>query len=182
MVLSALILAVKFVDDAHERTATYAQDWGRKIWTCEQINYTERIILENLRYRLLPLWNEPMISEAMKDVERARRQTEKAAKQLHQHLYPAEPNIWDLDWDTDACCGSFEVKGTSDGKAVMGLAEQLTPAETPLVGNVRGTNDVAQEMREAFKEPWREELLVLQTETVEPFPRYVDPAVKGLGF
>lgn len=124
----------------------------------------------------------------MEDMERARRQTARAEEKLKlkENMYPAEPRIWDEDgWETEACVGSFEGKGTlrlSEGKAVMGVDEQLTPAETPVVENVRGTMDVMPETRMAFEglESRREEF-VLPDRTLEPFPRYVDPVIEGLG-
>jgi len=138
IVLSALILAVKFVDDSQKQTATYAEDWGKLRWTCDQINYTQRVILENLSYRLLPLWNDTIILEALEDMERARRQTERAEEQRmkeNETLYPTEPGIWDSEWDSQPFRVSFDGKAMSDGKAILGVGG-LTPAETPRVENV----------------------------------------------
>lgn len=151
------------------------------MWSCEQINYSQRSILENLNYSILPLWKESVILGALEDMERARRQFENAEKARNQ--YPAEPGIWDSDWETDTCFGSFDgvQKGMSDGKAVMGVGEQLTPVETPMLENVRGTRDVAPETRKAFGGLKEEGSFVLPDRTLEPFPRYVDPVVEGLG-
>ncbi|KAI9054903.1 hypothetical protein LZ554_002047 [Drepanopeziza brunnea f. sp. 'monogermtubi'] len=74
IVLCALILAVKFLDDEQQRTKEYASLWGSNAWTCDQVNYTQRVILENLGYRLLPLWEQGIIAEAVRDMERAGRQ------------------------------------------------------------------------------------------------------------
>jgi hypothetical protein len=111
-------------------------------------------------------------------MERAARQAEKPSMQ-----YPAEPGIWDSDWETETCFGSFEGK-VGGGKAVLGVGEQLTPVETPVGENVKGTRDVCPETRKAFEGlGGREEgAFVLPDRTLEPFPRYVDPVVEGLGF
>lgn len=157
-------------------------DWGKGMWSCEQINYTQRSILENLNYKILPLWQENIILEALEDMERARRQAEKADQS--RNTYPAEPSIWDSDWETETYFGSFDgvQKGMSDEKTVLGVGEQLAPAETPMVENIAGTRDVSPETRKAFSGPRREEKhLVLPDRTLEPFPSYVDPIVEGLG-
>jgi hypothetical protein len=153
------------------------------MWSCEQINYTQRIILSNLNYSLLPLWKESIILEALEDMERAGRQAEKAEQARTTNTYPAEPKIWDSDWETETCFGSFDgQKSMSDGKAVLGVREQLTPAETPMVENIRGTRDVCPETRKALSGLRREvKTFALPDRTVEPFPRYVDPC-EGLGF
>ncbi|KAE9363670.1 hypothetical protein N431DRAFT_448250 [Stipitochalara longipes BDJ] len=142
IVLSALILAVKFLDDAQQTTKEYAEEWGKGLWTCEQINFTQWSILENLGYRLLPLWEHSIILEALGDMERA-------GQQHCSVIYDA-----DEDWDAVTCFGSFGASGhgakMSDGRAVLGLCEQLTPAETPMVENIKGTQDVSLETRSAF--------------------------------
>ena len=70
VVLAALILAEKFIDDQEASTVYYIQVWGAADWTCGQINATQQCIMENLGYRLLPLWSEPLITDAMSDMER----------------------------------------------------------------------------------------------------------------
>ncbi|KAH6673791.1 hypothetical protein B0J14DRAFT_56851 [Halenospora varia] len=145
IILSALVLAVKFLDDGHQATREYASDWGLGMWPCNQINFTQRSILENLGYRLLSLWDENIISEALEDMERCGRQ--------------ASPSIRsNEDWDTDTCFGSFGYSGNgrdrtmSDGKAVLGVGDQVTPVETPVAENSRGTKDIAMETRAAFQD------------------------------
>jgi hypothetical protein len=177
IVLSALILAVKFLDDAQQTTKEYAEEWGKGLWTCEQINFTQRSLLENLGYRLLPLWEDSIILEALEDMERAGRQN--------------TPEISDVDedWDTATCFGSFGGTGherkMSDGKAVLGLGEQLTPAETPMIENIKGSRDVSAETRNAFQgSSGSGGYLQLPDRTAsvrEPFPMYVEPSAEGMG-
>ena len=127
-----------------------------------------------------------MIADAKDDMECARRQAEREQLLLLQRAeaennYPVEPRIWGMDWETETCFGSFEGR---NGKAVAVVGEQLTPVETPGVENVRGTRDVKPETRIAFQGALREEILLLQDRTLEPFPRYVEPVVEGwdMGF
>ncbi|KUJ16786.1 uncharacterized protein LY89DRAFT_566116, partial [Mollisia scopiformis] len=119
IVLCALILAVKFLDDHQQSTREYRDQWGLNLWTCEQINFTQRILLENLGYRLLPLWEETIILEALEDMERASRQY--------------EPEIFndeeEEDWESENKHYNLVRIG---GKAVLGLGNQLTPVETPM--------------------------------------------------
>jgi len=181
-VLSALVLAVKFLDDAQQVTREYASDWGRNLWSCDQLNFTQRCILENLGYRILPLWEESIISEALEDMERAARQP--------------SPETSDEDWDTDTCFGSYGEAGnehqrkTSDGRAVLGFGEQVTPVETPLVENIRGTRDLSFETKKAFQSgvQARNEnsqhfrLPDRSTDgTEEPFPVFIDPMMERMG-
>jgi hypothetical protein len=141
IVLSALILAVKFLDDAQESTSQYCHEWGRGIWSCEQINTTQRIIMENLGYRLLPLWEKGIISLAVRDMERAGIQYREV-----------EPNVWD-EWRLD---GEFEGLGIS-GKAVLGLGNQITPEETPNHEELDGTKGICEETKKAFTTGLRRE-------------------------
>ena len=104
--LAALTLSVKFLDDTQQNTRYYVQEWARSMWTCQQVNYTERCLIENLGGRLLPLWDEDMILAALQDMERAGRMAEKL---LHEG----------------------EDKGKSAGKAVLGVYHQITPGESP---------------------------------------------------
>jgi hypothetical protein len=69
--VAALMIAVKFLDDAQENTQSYALRWGNDIWTCAQINTTEQCIMENLSYHIMPLWNRELIDDALKDMQRA---------------------------------------------------------------------------------------------------------------
>lgn len=144
IILSALVLAVKFLDDGHRFTREYASDWGLGMWTCNQINFTQRSILENLGYRLLSLWNENIISEALEDMERCGRQVSPSIRSNE-------------DWDTDTCFGSFGYSGNgrdrtmSDGEAVLGTGDQVSPAAAPMAENSLGTKDIVIETTVAFE-------------------------------
>ncbi|KAJ4300374.1 hypothetical protein N0V88_003048 [Collariella sp. IMI 366227] len=74
IVLAALVIATKFLEDCQEPTHYYRAAWGKGVWTCEQINVTERCVMESLGYRILPLWDPVLINDATKDMQRAARQ------------------------------------------------------------------------------------------------------------
>jgi hypothetical protein len=114
IILSALIIATKFVDDMHEPTQFYGSVWGRGLWTCEQINFTERSIMESLQYRIMPLWQDKHIKQARHDIEMARRE------------------LLDEDPEVPSEHKAFRhAKSMSDGNAIVGHGMQLTPADTP---------------------------------------------------
>lgn len=117
IVLSAIIISVKFLDDKDCSTQIYAEEWGSGQWTCEQINATQKCILKNLGYRILPLWTTELIGDALKDMEKAGALARAAMAE----------NV-------------LKVKGTnparlSPGKAIWTAQEQLTPVETPTSEN-----------------------------------------------
>lgn len=187
IVLSALILAVKFLDDAQQSTREYADDWGRGLWTCDQINYTQRTLLDNLGYRILPLWEENIILEALEDMEKAGKQAVTVQDSK--------------EWESNTCLGTFRganmvnTKVLSSGKAEFGLGHQITPVETPvevpMTEKIRGTTDVSKETRTAFEigSPDRSDKLQLPDRTLmkkEPFPVYeetlLNPFTPALGF
>ncbi|CAJ2514117.1 Uu.00g022360.m01.CDS01 [Anthostomella pinea] len=136
IILAALIIADKFVDDLQESTQYYGSVWGMNLWSCEQINFTERCIMESLGYRILPLWESTPIKQARHDIEMARREILQertaivAGNETRKHF-----------------------KSMSSGHAVVGLGLQLTPAETPTSGissPFGQLQDLGQESREAF--------------------------------
>jgi hypothetical protein len=132
IILAALIISVKFLDDQQSTTRLYSEDWGSWKWTCDQINATEHAIMENLNYRLLPLWTEGLISDALEEMERAGRYVCRRAR--HSMLQTPE----------------LDLKTVFSGKAVWSAEKQLTPAETPMPENIRGTVDLDPETRRAF--------------------------------
>lgn len=103
IILAALVVAAKFVEDSQEPTTWYAGAWGRGLWTCAQINQTERCIMENLNYRIMPLLNRELIADAVADMqlagrfalkeqERLRRKMKKEQNQLQPNRPRHEPS------------------------------------------------------------------------------------------
>ncbi|KAI1346540.1 hypothetical protein F5Y01DRAFT_297658 [Xylaria sp. FL0043] len=113
IILAALMIADKFVEDLQSPTQYFASTWGNNLWTYEQINFTERCIMESLGYRILPLWDPALIKQARHDIEMARRE---------------------IIQESTGCVGEEgrrHFKSMSSGHAVVGLGLQLTPAATP---------------------------------------------------
>ncbi|TVY40055.1 hypothetical protein LOCC1_G005212 [Lachnellula occidentalis] len=176
IVLSAVILAVKFLDDMRNFTGEFAREWGRNLWSCVQINFTQRCILENLGYRLMPLCEQSIISEALEDMNRAAMQASPESSS-------------NKDWAADMCSKSFGGdigRKMSDGQAVLGLGEQMTPAETPMLENVPRTKDLSVETKLAFKSgrngmDAQQFQLPERLSVQEPFPTFVDPMLERMG-
>ncbi|KAM7217538.1 hypothetical protein V8F06_007048 [Rhypophila decipiens] len=110
IILASLIIAVKFLEDSPRPTHYYGSAWGKNMWSNEQINVTERCIMESLGYRILPLWDPELISDALSDMERAGKQV----------LAPSHGS------------SAGHRRFMSSGHAVYGLGLQMTPAVTPV--------------------------------------------------
>ncbi|KAI0970519.1 hypothetical protein F4678DRAFT_112041 [Xylaria arbuscula] len=113
IILAALMIADKFVEDLQNPAQYFTANWGNNLWTGEQVNFTERCIMESLDYRILPLWDPALIKQARHDIEMARREIIQAStggvgEESRKHF-----------------------KSMSSGHAVVGLGLQLTPAATP---------------------------------------------------
>lgn len=71
IVLAALVIAVKFTEDPEQASQFYCDDWGQGLWSSSQLNTTERCVMENLNYRIMPLCDEELIADAMADMQLA---------------------------------------------------------------------------------------------------------------
>lgn len=69
--LAALVIAVKFLDDPSDSTRSYCDVWGKGMWSCGQLNVTEKCIVENVNYRIMPLFDEECIEDAIVDMQLA---------------------------------------------------------------------------------------------------------------
>lgn len=76
MILSALVIAAKFTEDPQETTAYYTHSWGKSLWSTTQLNVTERLVMESLEYRIMPLTDEAYLADAMVDMQLAARQVD----------------------------------------------------------------------------------------------------------
>ncbi len=114
IIFAALVIAVKFLEDCQEPTQYYRSAWGKNMWTCHQINVTERCIMENLGYRILPLWDPVLIADALKDMQRAARQT----------ALPPQPRN-----------GELHKRSVSSAETISSHSLPLTPAGTPVLEN-----------------------------------------------
>lgn len=128
IILASLMISFKFIEDCHERTRYFASLWGADEWTCEQINLTERCILESLDYRLLPLWDPELITEALRDMKRA------------DNLPDASPRTSPSQPRKHGHHGSV-----NSGKAIYGIGFQVTPDETPMSKSMQPIDCTARE-------------------------------------
>ncbi|KAK3294863.1 uncharacterized protein B0H64DRAFT_325643 [Chaetomium fimeti] len=129
IVLAALVIAFKFLVDCQEPTYYYRAAWGRNMWTCDQINLTERCIMENLGYRILPLWHPALIADAIGDMRRAARQA----------AFPSYPRN-----------GEAHKRSVSSADALLGHTFPLTPAETPMLQESPGASPVCEAVMASF--------------------------------
>jgi hypothetical protein len=134
IVLAALVIAFKFVVDCQEPTRYYREAWGRNMWTSEQINVTERCVMENLGCRILPLWDPVLIADATRDMQRAARQA------AFPSLSSSQPRN-----------GEAHKRSASSAVALSGCALPLTPAETPTSENGPAISPVREAAGAAFE-------------------------------
>ncbi|KAL2885266.1 hypothetical protein HOO65_080216 [Ceratocystis lukuohia] len=73
IVLAALAISVKFVEDPALSSTYFITKFGNHMWTSDQLNATERCVMENLNYRIMPLYSEDLLAEAMVDMQLAAR-------------------------------------------------------------------------------------------------------------
>lgn len=139
IILTALVIAFKFTEDCQEPTNYYASDWGRGLWTCDQINATERCVMDHLGYRILPLCDKELLDDAVQDMRRAgqvalrEREDHKAARTA---AVAAIPNKLDVAGHVRSV--SVPVRPGA-GEAMLGLGLSLTPVDTP-------TEEIAREL------------------------------------
>jgi hypothetical protein len=126
IIMAALVIAVKFNDDLQSSTRHYCEEWGHHMWSHEQLNLTERLIMESLGYRIMPLTDEDCITDAMVDMQLAARQP---YLDLNQQATPPDSVLGD---DVPSPF-SFHTrsKTMSTGIATLGLDNTWTPADTP---------------------------------------------------
>lgn len=119
IILTALVIAVKFTEDPQEHSQYYCQVWGRGMWSHQQLNVTERCIMENLDYRIMPLCNDECLVDAMVDMQLAAQPT------WEQRFTPPESASSDDDYVPT------HTRSKTLGTAVLGLGLSLTPVDTP---------------------------------------------------
>ena len=133
IILAALVIAVKFTEDPQDATQYYCQAWGRGMWSHSQLNVTERCIMENLNYRILPLCNDECLTDAMVDMQLAAVQPSWSSRE-----YTPPESIPGGDRDIYVPAHSRS-KTLSTGRATLGLGLTLTPVDTPVAGVSRAT-------------------------------------------
>jgi hypothetical protein len=76
IILAALVIAVKFTEDPQCPAEFYCRTWAKGLWSHDQLNFTERCIMEALDYRIMPLCEDECITDAMVDMQLAARQAQ----------------------------------------------------------------------------------------------------------
>ncbi|KAL2267607.1 hypothetical protein VTJ83DRAFT_4884 [Remersonia thermophila] len=123
IVLGALMIAFKFLVDCQEPTRYYRTAWGKDMWTSDQINVTERCIMENLGYRILPLWDPVLIADARGDMERAARHATVSLASASASASASHPRNGDV----------HKRAVSSATESLSRHALPLSPAETPVL-------------------------------------------------
>jgi hypothetical protein len=133
IIVAALVLAVKFVDDPQSSSEYFCRRWGSHVWSCEQLNVTERCIMEGLGWRIMPLYDEDLLADAMVDMQLA----------LRHHRPEEERVAWFADDDGAVPRGQptpedsdAEVEAEVEGEAE---AEAEAKAEGPAADGGIGT-------------------------------------------
>lgn len=154
IVLAALALAVKFLDDKQQTTRMYASIWGKDLWTWDQVNFTQRVILENLGYRLLPLWEERIILEALGDMKRAGGQVSPDVGSCDD--WKSDSKHSTSSKDSKSSKHSYSSKGSKHSKASDSGQSSNTPATVGWVYNWCGTTNYTDHQDVPFLRPIRE--------------------------
>jgi hypothetical protein len=129
IILAALVIAVKFTEDPQDASQYYCKAWGRGMWSHQQLNATERCIMENLNYRIMPLCEEDCLTDAMVDMQLAAQQPD---WELNEYM----PMDSDEESDDSTNINHYvpshsRSKTLGSGSAVLGLGLSLTPVDTP---------------------------------------------------
>jgi hypothetical protein len=88
---------------------------------------TERCIMESLNYRIMPLCDEDCLTDAMVDMQLASQQPYLPQPQAQ----PAIPESVDDRLPSSFVPAHSRSKTMSSGQAIMGMANTLTPVESP---------------------------------------------------
>ncbi|POR31187.1 Uncharacterized protein TPAR_08608 [Tolypocladium paradoxum] len=133
IILAALVIAVKFTEDPQQQTHFYCVEWGKGLWSHDQLNATERCIMESLDYRIMPLCDEDCLADAMVDMQLAGQQRD---------LNVCEPtppdSVSNSDDDVFVPCHSRS-KTMIPTSATLGLGLTLAPLDTPATETARLT-------------------------------------------
>ncbi|KAF4984861.1 hypothetical protein FZEAL_14 [Fusarium zealandicum] len=130
IIFAALIIAVKFTEDPQEASQYYCKAWGHGMWSHQQLNVTERCIMENLNYRIMPLYEEECLTDAMVDMQLAAQQPD---WELNQFTLPDSASSDDDSDDNNYIPTHTRSKTLSSGKTTFGLGLSLIPVGLPTI-------------------------------------------------
>jgi hypothetical protein len=130
IILAALVIAVKFTEDPQDASQYYCKAWGHGMWSNQQLNVTERCIMENLNYRIMPLCEDDCLTDAMVDMQLAAQAPD---WEMHAYNHPDSASSDDDSEENNYIPTHTRSKTLSSGKATLGLGLSLTPVDTPTV-------------------------------------------------
>lgn len=156
--MTSLLVANKFLDDDEVRTTTknWARNVGCDMWTPQQVNTTERLILDCLGWNIMELAGEWLMSEARDDMQRAGRNARKRANQSRRNRPPlqrTELGIKDVQAELETGCemeemeaqqvqfpnemeeiDGMQIKDSGSSDRSVQFMGQWTPVESPIAG------------------------------------------------
>lgn len=112
--MTSLLVANKFLDDDETRTKTsgWERNVGMGLWTCKQINTTERLILDCLKWNIMELAGEWLMSEARDDMFRA----EQNARKKQIKLGKERPRLERTELGIDDVKADIQMQSKPRGK------------------------------------------------------------------
>ncbi|KAH8735677.1 hypothetical protein BGZ61DRAFT_472084 [Ilyonectria robusta] len=128
IIFAALVIAVKFTEDPQESAHYYCKAWGRGMWSNQQLNLTERCIMESLNYRIMPLCDEDCLADAMVDMQLAAQQP---SWDLRDYSHQDSVSSDEEDAAANYVPSHSRSKTMGASKATLGLGLTLTPVDTP---------------------------------------------------
>ncbi|KHN95707.1 Cyclin-like protein [Metarhizium album ARSEF 1941] len=138
IILAALVIAVKFIEDPQRPTQYYCNDWGHGTWSHDQLNATERCIMESLNYRIMPLCDEDCLSDAMVDMQLAGKQLDWGASHPSPPQSVASSSSGDSEGDSMISRRRSETMAPST--AALGHGPSMTPSEPPRATSSEGVS------------------------------------------
>lgn len=139
IILAALVIAVKFLDDPQQHTQYYCDYWGRGTWSNEQLNVTERCIMESLNYRIMPLCDEDCLADAMVDMQLAAKQMDREDRQT---VCSSLEHMAD-QFENNFVVGHNRSRTMISASASIGLGISLTPEESPCTSSSGGNTPLS---------------------------------------
>lgn len=150
--MTSLLVATKFLDDDETRTKTseWQRNVGCSVWSCNQINTTERLILETIGWNVMELAEGWLMSEAQDDMQRAGCNARKKQRKMNRPpLEKTELNIDDVKMEIQPAWGQddemeVQIYAMEEKECLSGSSErsvqfmgQWTPVESPIARGMK---------------------------------------------
>lgn len=134
IVASSLLIANKYFDDNEMPTSRWATKVGAGLWSCQQLNTTERLVLDCIGWNIMDLSDDWLLAEARDDMDRAGVNARRRAKRMDKKkptLHRKDASI-DLkeDYQMQQADDGFQIQEGGNGRSVQFMG-QWTPVESP---------------------------------------------------